>query len=230
MFENGQYRVTLWLKFRRGLLRFFFGSLMRIVFKMEFEGLENVPKSGAYIIAYNHTSLIEPPILLAFWPTQPEALSGHDVWDRPGQGQLVKIYGATPIKRGQYDRKVFDIMSAQLKAGQSVAISPEGGQSPVAQMRQAHAGVAYLIEKMDVPVIPVGISGSYKGILKDSLKGVRPQIKVKVGEMFTLPPIEGKGQAKREARQRNADQIMVRIAELLPETSHGYYSGKVLSQ
>ena len=227
MLVDGKYDVPLRLKLQRALMRGFFGTLLRILLKIDFEGFDNIPESGPYIIAYNHTSLLEPPLVLAFWPTQPEGLSGHDVWDRPGQGQMVKLYGATPVKRGEYDRQGFDVMTAQLKAGQSIAISPEGGQSPVPKLRQAHAGVAFLIERMDVPIIPVAVSGTYKGIVRDAFRGKRPEIKFQVGEVFSLPPIKGKGKEKRETRQKNADEIMIRIALMLPEKYRGYYSDKL---
>ncbi len=227
MLENGQFKVSLRIKIQRSLMRGILGTLMRILFKIKFEGFENIPETGPYLIAYNHTSLIEPPLLLAFWPTHPEALSGHDVWDRPGQGLIVKLYRATPVKRGQFDRQVFKTMSAQLKAGRPIAIAPEGGQSSSAQMRQAHSGIAYMIEKMNVPIIPVAIAGSYKGILKDAFRGKRPPLVYRVGEIFSLPKISGKGQDKRDARQKNADEVMIRIARMLPESYHGYYSGKI---
>lgn len=211
-------------------MRAIFRPLIRLFFKVRFKGMRNVPARGPYIVAYNHTSLIEPPFILAFWPTQLEALSGHDVWERPGQGQIVKLYGATPVKRGEYDRKVFDVMTAQLAAGRSIAIAPEGGQSSVAELREANPGVAYLIEKMDVPVVPVGVSGSYKGILKDAFNLKRPAITMQIGQAFNLPAIEARGQQRREARQKNADEIMIRIARLLPKKYHGYYAEQLEEQ
>ena len=218
------YKVPFWLKVRREILRAVFRPLFHLLFKIKFEGKENIPLGTAYILAYNHVSLFEPPLLLAFWPEQPEAVAGHDVWERGGQGLLVKGYGAIPVKRGEYDRNVIEQTMKVLKSSKPVMISPEGGRSHAIGMRRAWPGVAYLVDKAGVPVLPVAIEGTHPQVLKEALRFKRPQLTIRIGEPFTLPPIAEVGEARRQARQRNADEVMLHIAAMLPEKYHGVYT------
>jgi 1-acyl-sn-glycerol-3-phosphate acyltransferase len=221
------YRVSLWLKFRRGALRWIFKWVFAYLYRVKITGMENIPKHGAYLIAYNHISVVEPPLILTYWPVAPEALAGHDVWQRGWFGTIVNIYGATPVKRGEYDRQTIDTMMAQLDAGLPLAIAPEGGRSHAIGMRAAHPGVAYLMGKAEVPIVPVAIKGTHDTSFEDARKGANELLEMRIGEPFELPPVEGKGAERREARQRNADEIMMRIAAMLPKEYHGYYEGRV---
>ncbi len=100
---------------------------------------------------------------------------------------------------------------------------PEGGRSHNLGMRQALPGVAYIAEKAQVPVVPVGIAGTTDDFLKRALRGQRPTIEMRIGRPFTLPPITGRGKDRRLERQQHADRIMQEIAALLPEAYHGIY-------
>jgi hypothetical protein len=73
-------------------------------------------------------------------------------------------------------------------------------------------------------VIPVGILGTTDDFLKRALRGKRPTLEMRIGAPFTLPPLEGRGEQRRLARQRNADAIMQHIAALLPPEYHGVYA------
>lgn len=224
--QSELYKVPLLKRFRRGIMRAFFKMLINIVFKVEIVGVENLPK-GAYIIAYNHVSLFEPPLILAFWPIAIEALAGDDILYRPAVGPIARGYGALPVKRGEYDRTVMDTMIAMLKGGRPLAMAPEGTRSHKPGMQQALAGVAYLVDVTQAPILPVAIEGTHDDSLRDGLKGKRPKWTMHIGKPFKLPPIEGKGKARRAARQNNADQIMIEIAKMLPEKYHGVYAGRV---
>ena len=209
------------------LFRATFAPLFRLAFlvlcRVKVIGKENVPKTGPYIVAYNHISLFEPPLVLAFWPTLPESVAGADVFDRPGQKILVRAYGAIPVHRGEYDRQVILDMLKVLEAGKPLAIAPEGGRSHKPGLRRGFAGVAYLMDRARVPVVPVGVVGTSDDMLKRALRGQRPNLELRIGEAFNLPPIEGSGEQRRAARQANADLVMRHIAALLPEEYWGLY-------
>ena len=227
MSKSGSYKVSLWVHIRRWMLRTTFRPIFRILCKVKITGLENIPDQGAYLIAYNHSSLFEPPFILTFWPMAPEGLSGADVFHRPGQGFMVRSYAAIPVRRDQYDREVVDKMIAVLQAGLPLLISPEGGRSHSPNLRRGLPGVAYLMDRLDVPVLPVGVVGGTDDLLKRALKGERPPLELRIGNPFSLPRIEGKGEARRNARQRNADDVMINIGSLLPENYHGIYTGQI---
>lgn len=222
-----EYKVPALLWLRRVFLRRLFRPIFHLFFRIEIVGKENIPLKQPYILASNHVSLLEPPLLLGFWPEMPEAIAGHDVWDRPGQGFLVKGYGAIPVKRGEYDRVVIDKMVSFLRSGRPLLIFPEGGRSHEPGMRRAHPGVAYLVDRAKVPVLPVALVGTRDELLKEMFNFKRPLIQIRIGKAFTLPPITEKGEARRQARQRNSDEVMLHIGKLLPLSYHGVYAGKV---
>ena len=224
---SGTYSVPFWAVLKRRLLRFVFRPIMRLLFRIRIEGWENIPKGSAYILAANHISLFEPPLLLGFWPELPEVIAGHDVWERPGQNVMVKLYGAIPVRRGEYDRQVIESMLAVLSAGKPMMIYPEGGRSHQLGMRRAMPGVAYLVDRAQAVVLPVAVIGTHDDLLKEAFKMKRPEIIIRIGKPFQLPPITARGEARREARQKNADEVMLRIAALMPEEYHGVYTEQV---
>jgi len=218
------YIVSSSTRFKRWALRATFRHIFRILCEINIVGIENIPKDGAYIIAYNHISLFEPPFILTFWPIPPEALGGADVFDRPGQKIMVRAYGTIPVQRGQYNRKVIEIMLDLLEQGKPLLIAPEGGRSHTPGLQRALPGVAYLMDQTKVPVLPVGIVGSTRDLLKRAFRAERPRLEMRIGEKFELPPITGKGKTRRQSRQTNADLVMRHIADLLPEDYHGVYA------
>ena len=222
--QDKRYRVPPWVQWRRSALRGTFRQIFHTLCKIEINGRENIPANGAYIIAHNHISLFEPPLVLAFWPQIPEAIAGADVFERPVQKFFVRAYKAIPVHRGEYDRKVIEVMLDVLDAGKPLMIAPEGGRSHVTALRKAQAGVAYLVDRAKVPVLPVGISGTTEDMLRRALRAKRPKLVMNIGEPFLLPAIEGRGEQRRAARQRNADRVMERIAALIPQDYRGYYA------
>jgi len=156
----GLYQLPWYVRIVRPPLRAFFRGVFHILSHVKVSGLENVPKKGAYIVAINHVSLFEAPFVTAFWPAAFEVAGAADVWDRPGQGLLARLYGGIRIHRGQYDRQMIDITLSVLRSGRPLLLAPEGGRSHQTGMRRAKPGVAYLMDKAGVPVVPVGVVGS----------------------------------------------------------------------
>ena len=220
---KSNYAIPLNIRLARAILRAVFRGVFHILSRVVITGLENVPENRAYLIAMNHISLFEPPLAVAFWPVAPEALGAAVVWDRPGQSILARLYGGIPVHRGQYDRRLIDTALAALRSGFPVMISPEGRRSHIPGMRNAHPGVAYFMDKAGVPVVPVGIVGSTDDFLQRGLRGERPTIEMHIGKPVNLPPVKGRGAARREMRQRNADLVMEHIAALLPPEYQGIY-------
>jgi 1-acyl-sn-glycerol-3-phosphate acyltransferase len=221
------YTVPIHTRVLRIIFRPIFRCIFHILSNVEITGRENVPKHGAYLIAINHVSLYEAPFILAFWPIAPEAAGAADIWSRPGQSLLARIYGGIPVHRGEYDRSLLETMLNVLRSGYPLLIAPEGGRSHTPGMRRALPGAAYVIDQAQAPVIPVGIMGATDDFLNRALHGQRPTIEMKIGKLLHLPPIGSKGEARRAARQRNADLIMYQIASLLSPEYRGVYGDEV---
>lgn len=217
------YTVPLLYRITRRVIRPIFRLVFHLLSDIQIIGRENVPRQGGYIITINHVSFFEPPFILAFWPTPPEGAGAIEIWSRPGQSILVRLYHAIPIHRGEFDRLALETMIQVLQSGRPLLIAPEGGRTHDLGMRRALPGVAYIIEKTGVPVIPVGIVGATDDFLDRALRLKRPVLEMRIGQPFHLPSVEGKGVERREVLQANADQIMQAIAALVPPEYQGVY-------
>jgi 1-acyl-sn-glycerol-3-phosphate acyltransferase len=226
------YRVSRGALVFRALFRPVFRGLFRLLSRVHLIGLQNVPERGPYLIAVNHVSLFEPPLVIAFWPVGPEAVGAADIWERPGQASLARLYGGIPVRRGEYDRRLLDTMLKVLESGRPLLIAPEGGRSHHLGMRRALPGVAYVVDKARVPVVPVGVAGTADDFLVRALRGERPPLWMHVGPALRFEQVSARGEARRVALQQNADLVMTRIAALLPPEYHGFYArqGNVISE
>ncbi|HAE59890.1 MAG TPA: hypothetical protein DCG54_10405 [Anaerolineae bacterium] len=227
-----RYQTPFFNRMARTLLRPVFRGLFHLLARIEIEGLENIPRGTAYIAAFNHVSTFDPPFLLTFWPENIEVLGASDIWKRAGFGQnvLVRLFGGIPVHRGEYDRQALDRVVRILQSGYPLLISPEGGRTRVPAMRRGRPGLAFIVEETGVPVLPVGIVGTTIDFFQRAIRGQRPALQMRVGKPIQLPPIEGKGEARRQSRQRNVDLVMSHIAGLLPENYRGVYAGQQVSE
>ena len=183
-----------------------------------------MPYGKPYVVAINHVSIFDPPFAGAFWPEQLEIIGASDVFEKPGQGQILKAYGVIPVHRGDYDRTLFMQIISVIKAGYPLLIAPEGGRSHVIAMRRAMPGVAYIVEQTKVPVLPAALVGTTEDFWQRASRGDRPSLEMRIGKSITLPAITAKGRDKHEARQSNADLVMNHLAGLLPEEYRGVYA------
>jgi len=222
------YSVPAPNRIARAILKPVFQGLFHLLARVRVTGRENVLFGKPYLVAFNHISTFDPPFVLAFWPEMLEGMGAVDLWSRPGQAQLVRLYHAIPVHRGEYDRVLFDRVLCVLAAGKPLLLAPEGGRSHVEGMRRAHPGIAFFVERAQVPVIPVGIIGTTDDFFKRAIRAERRLLELRIGKPLQLPLITGKGDERRDARQRNADLVMAHIAGLLPEAYRGYYAGMAI--
>ena len=222
------YQVPRRVRLFRWLARPAFRGLFHLFGPVKVTGVENVPRQGAYLIVMNHISLYDPPFVLAFWPVAPEGVGAVDIWQRKGQSTLVRYYGGIPVHRGEYDRQVIEKLIAVLDSGRPLVISPEGGRSHTPGMRRASPGVAYLVEKAGVPVVPVGVVGTTDDYLQRAMHGKRPLLEMRIGAAFRLDGAQDFGLPRRAVRQRNTDRIMLQIAALLPPDYRGVYADELI--
>ncbi len=224
-----EYHLVWWRRWlARPILRGIFRLLFHVLAPVKVTGKENVPRGKPYLAAINHVSLFEAPFITAFWPEHLEVLGAADVWERPGQKVLARLWGGIPVHRGEYDRAAVEGVLSALRSGYPLLIAPEGGRSHAPGMRAAKPGIAFLVEQSGVPVVPVGIVGTTDDFLAKAIKGKRPQLEMHIGKPIQLPPVEGNGAARRQARQENADRVMRQVAGLLPEEYRGVYAGSVI--
>jgi 1-acyl-sn-glycerol-3-phosphate acyltransferase len=216
------YQISPKVRITRLLIVGAFQLLYRVLTRLEFTGLENIPKAGPYVIIFNHVSYYDPPLVAVFWPQKPEILGAGYLWET-SFAPIMKMYGVIPISRGEYNRDVLKTSIDILSSDKLLMISPEGTRSGKPGLVEAKPGVAYLVEKGNCPIVPVGITGTTSDLFQRAIRFRRPEVLVRIGKPFELPPIEA-GISRKEARQKNSDILMMKIAELLPEEYQGKYS------
>jgi 1-acyl-sn-glycerol-3-phosphate acyltransferase len=218
------YTVPLRTRWVRSLILWIARTVFHLLAKVEIEGIENIPAQGPYIIAYNHVSIYDPPLVVSFWPVQPEVLGAIDIWSRPGQDILARLYEGIPIRRGEVDRVAMERTLAVLRSGLPLMVAPEGGRSHQPGLRKGKPGMVYLIERTHAPVVPVGVVGTTDDFWSQAIRGKKPVLRMQIGVPFELPEISDPAAEPKEIRQRKVDFIMHKLAALLPSHYRGVYN------
>ena len=197
-------------------LRWFAIAVFAIVARVHLRNRFNVPRHGPYIIAANHLSWTDIPLIPMYLPgkvvymAKEEAFSGRVGW-------LTRFLGAFPVRRGEGDRQSLRTAQEQLKKGNVLIIFPEGTRSKTHTLAQGNPGLGLIALRADVPVIPVAIWGS-----ENALKKLGADITISYGEPMTL---KAKGaKITREDIDNATDEVMRRIASMLPEKYRGVYA------
>jgi len=202
------------------LVRFLFAVLARV----HVTGLEHIPRQGPGILAANHLSRLDSPLIFCLVERSDLTALVADTYQKFWIIRwLVSAVNGIWINREQADLKALRAASNLLEQGGLLGIAPEGTRSKTGGLMQAKTGVAYLAERSRVPVIPVAIWGSEKAV--SQLRRLRrPELHIRFGEPFLLPAL-GRGE-RSLGLQRNTDEIMRRIAEMLPPAYRGVYADK----
>jgi 1-acyl-sn-glycerol-3-phosphate acyltransferase len=202
----------------RRLVRF----LVKTLTRTEFIGLEHIPASGGIIIAINHMSHIDTPILFVN-PVRSDitALVTTKYLERPLIKWFIETAEGIWIDRDIADFTAIQTASKALAQGLALGIAPEGTRSKTAQLQEGKPGTVMLALKSGAPIVPVGIAGT-EDAFKRLLRLRRPRITVRIGEPFTLP--EFQPHHRSEELKRWTDILMRRIAVLLPPEYRGVYA------
>ncbi len=214
LYEPYRMPMILW-RLIRGVVRI----IAAIIFDIHTVGRQNVPETGPLIIASNHLSWADVPLIPAFLKRKVVYMAKEETFRGKG-GWFVRFLGAFPVKRGEADRQSLRTAEEQLKAGRILSIFPEGTRSKIHTLGQAHAGMGMIALRSGAPVIPVAIYGSEK-----SFKKFRPHITIIYGEPMILTP-KGK-KITREDIDRSTEQVMLRISSMLPPEYRGVYAEKL---
>ena len=213
LYEPYRMPMILWR-----LIRVVVRIIFAIIFDVHTVGRQNVPETGPLIIASNHLSWADVPLIPAFLKRRVVYMAKEETFKAKG-GWLVRFLGAFPVKRGEADRQSLRTAEEQLKAGRILVIFPEGTRSKIHTLGQAHAGMGMIALRSGAPVLPVAIYGS-----EHSFKKFRPRITIIYGEPMSLTP-KGK-KITREDIDQSTEQVMLRISSMLPPEYRGVYAEK----
>ncbi|MDR1885448.1 MAG: 1-acyl-sn-glycerol-3-phosphate acyltransferase [Synergistaceae bacterium] len=145
------------------IVKNFFLVVFTLYNRLEVRGLSNVPRGSAMIVASNHASNIDPPLIGGAYPARLRYLAKESLFRVPVLGFLIRALGAIPVTREDSQRAgaVMKLMLARLRDGESVLIFPEGSRSRDGRLKPLEGGVALLSVKSGVPVLPVFVGGSH---------------------------------------------------------------------
>jgi len=181
-------------------------------------GLENLPATGAAIIAPNHLSWADPPAIRSVIRRTCWFMANDFLFRVPVLGCLIPLYGAFPVKRGRVDRAALHLAEEHLKKGDLVVIFPEGGTSLSGRLVPFESGVALLAIRNGVPVIPLAITGTDR-----VLPAARPIPRFARGGVTLRfgPPIQPGEPENQSERRRRIDtltrEIEAAVTAMLPE-------------
>ena len=188
--------------------------------RLEVVGEDNFPEKGPYLLVANHISAYDSGVVFMLVPHHIRGFAAAKHRRHPVYRFLLSLGNPIWVRRGEVDRKALREALATLESGCPMGLSPEGTRARgVYALQPAKTGAAYLATRADVPILPIGITGTEK--IKNNLPRLRrTDVRVVIGELFRLPE---SGRVPSSKLEEFTDLIMRRIAALLPEEYRGVY-------
>jgi 1-acyl-sn-glycerol-3-phosphate acyltransferase len=201
-------------------------SLLRIYFWLTLRidapgGLSSVPEKGPLIVITNHTGQVEVPVFANL--LQPRKITGWgkaEAFDNLFLRWVFSAWDIIPVHRGEADLTALKSALRMLEEGRIFGVAPEGTRNKTGILRRGLPGAAILAMKSGAPVLPIVHWGGEK-FLKNLKSFKRTDFHIRIGEPFY---VKAEGKVTGEMRQEMVDEMMYRIAELMPEEYRGEYS------
>ncbi len=192
-----------------------------ILCRIDAPDLHKIPARGPLIAISNHTGQLE--VAVYFGQLQPRLITGWakmEAWDNAFLNWLFNLWGLIPVRRGDGDTSALRKAIKALEDGLVFGIAPEGTRNITGKLKRAHPGAVMLAVHSGAPILPIAHWGG-ENFLKNLPRFKRTDFHIRVGEPFRLK-LDGV-KMTREIRQQIADEMMVRLAELLPQEYRGAY-------
>lgn len=203
-------------KFLRAALRLF----THLICRYRVYGLERVPESGPLLIVANHLSWYDPLLLGVVLRRRVWFFTKSEIFRWPIIGAASEATGQISVRRGESDRAALEKGLAYLKEGKALGIFPEGTVERKTTMIPALTGVGMLAMRSGAPVLPIAHTGTRK-VLR-SPRWWFPRVTITIGEPYV--PVIPTGVPRKVGLQRVTDEMMFRIARMLPPENRGVYA------
>lgn len=154
----------------------------KVFFRLEVIGKENIPLQGALVIASNHLSLLDPPLVGVAATRKVHFMAKQELFV-PIMGSIYRLLGAFPVRRGMADRNAIKHAIDLLKKEEVLAIFPEGTRSKTGELGKAEPGALMIAGKAMATIVPTAVFGT-NFQKKDSFL---PKIKVVFGKPIYFP-------------------------------------------
>lgn len=206
------------------IFRFFIRLILSLIARVEIIGFENLP-AGGFVIAANHIGRLDAALAYYVLDRPDILMVVAEKYEKYAIFRwLVKLTNGMFVDRYNADIHAIRETLRRLQQGQVFTITPEGTRSKSGNLIEAKPGGIYLAWKAGVPVLPVALTGTEDALVVERLKHFkRLDIKVVAGPAFSLPR-EVKGKDRDAAMQQYTDEVMCRIAALLPPERRGVYA------
>lgn len=198
------------------LIRLIVGPIVRLIWVKKVTGLENIPRRGPVIVAFNHQSYFDFICFIAVSPRNIHYLSAEKFLYHPLWKILLKITGQIPVVRKSRDkRELHDVVYNHLSREKMIGIFPEGTRAGDNDtMLRAYPGVARYAIKKKVPIIPVGIVGTFEILSRhESFPRFKKIVEINIGKPIYFSEYHFV-KLNRRAFGVLADKVMFEIADL----------------
>ena len=182
--------------------------------RLEIKGKENIPKNGGVLIASNHASYLDPPIIGVGYRCRPvHFMARNTLWNSRFSSWWLNKVGCIPVTRETGDIRSLKRCISLLKSGNVVSVFPEGTRSRDGKLQKVKSGIGFIIEKSECTVIPTYIHKSFIAFSHKS-KFIKPiKITIAFGHPITKDEFLKLGTG-REAYEKYSSLIMEKIGIL----------------
>lgn len=190
-----------------------FRELAHGLFDYRVVGAEKLPFSGSAIIACNHVSFLDPPLVGIAFDEMVYSFARKTLFDHPLAAKILRSWQVLAVDREKPDTASLKNIIRLLRDGNKVIMFPEGTRSYDGVPQSAEAGVGLFIAKSKAPVLPVRLFGTHEAYPRGA-KTLRPaKITLVVGDLWQ-PDLRSYAESGKELYQTLADEVMHRITEL----------------
>ncbi|MGA0845898.1 MAG: lysophospholipid acyltransferase family protein [Luteolibacter sp.] len=191
-----------------------FGAAFRSIFGMRVIGAENLLTQGGVLVASNHQSYLDPPLIGNLYQDEMVYLARKTLF-KGFFRWLYRQWNAIPVDQDRPDMASLKTIIRKLKEGNRVLVFPEGSRTLDGSLGEAAPGIGLIAVKSAVPIQPVRISGAREALPRGSGRIRRSRITVTVGPPIWLSDEELATRSK-EGYDQIAKRIMAAIAALEP--------------
>ncbi|KPJ55040.1 hypothetical protein AMJ47_01980 [Parcubacteria bacterium DG_72] len=181
--KKSGFKETRTVKVAYPIIKRTIGPLVKRIWIDEVEGLENIPKDGPIIVASNHQSYFDFICFIAASPRKVHYLAAEKFYKSRMWRPIMNATGQIKVERTSHNKqRVYGTVYSALKQGKMIGIFPEGTRSSDGEIHKPFTGVAKFALNAKVPVLPVGIIGTYdimsRHDKRPKFRGVKAKIKI----------------------------------------------------
>jgi 1-acyl-sn-glycerol-3-phosphate acyltransferase len=192
-------------------------GICRTYWRATYEGLENVPRSAAYVLAPVHRSFIDFGLVSKVDTRRIRYMGKDSLWKVAWFGRFISALGAFPVRRGSADREALRRCMDIIRSGEPLVLFPEGTRRSGPVVQELYEGAAYVAIRTGVPILPVGIGGSERALPKGKRLPRPVKVHVIVGPPLVPPPPKASGHPSRGALRELTDRLHAEVQRLFDE-------------